>query len=93
MPDADCARRGEVNELRDRVVTLETKQKYAQESIQSLSDKVSAVASQMNDGFAKISQQMSEMNNRKTMLLTVAGGAGGGIAVGLFDLCKKLFGG
>ncbi|MXV58935.1 hypothetical protein [Saccharibacter sp. EH70] len=92
MPDTDCARRGEVNELRDRVVTLETKQQYAQESIQSLSDKVSAVASQMNDGFAKISQQMSDMNNRKTMLLTIAGGAGGGVAAGLVEICKHTFG-
>lgn len=85
MPENDYVKRGEVNEIRDRLVTVETNQEHAENNI-------NALRSQMNDGFARISQQITDMNNRKTMLLTVAGGAGGGVAVGLFELCKRTFG-
>lgn len=86
MPETDYVKRGEVNEIRDRLVTVETNQEHAENNI-------NALRSQMNEGFSKISQQITDLSNRKTMLLTVAGGIGGGLAVGLFDLIKHVIGG
>lgn len=86
MPETDYVKRGEVNEIRDRLVTVETNQEHADNNI-------NALRSQMNDSFAKLSQQITDLSNRKTMLLTVAGGIGGGLAVGLFDLVKHFYGG
>ncbi|MXV44302.1 hypothetical protein GS501_04480 [Saccharibacter sp. 17.LH.SD] len=93
MTETDLVKRSEVNEMRERIVTLETKQQHAQESIQSLSDKVSLLSSQMSKGFTDISHQMTQLNSRKAMLLTIGGGAGGGVAVGLFSLFKHYLGG
>ncbi|MXV44372.1 hypothetical protein GS501_04835 [Saccharibacter sp. 17.LH.SD] len=93
MVDDDHVSRDEVNEIRERIVTLETKQRYAQESIQSLSDKVSILSNQMSQGFSDISLQMRKLTNQKTMILTISGGAGGGLAVGLYSLLRNFIGG
>lgn len=85
MPESDYVKRGEVNEIRDRLVTVETNQEHAETNI-------NALRAQMTEGFSRLSQQLTDISNRKTMLLTVAGGAGGGVAVGLFELFKRAFG-
>lgn len=85
MPDTDYVRRGEVNELRDRLVTVETNQGHAENSI-------NALRAQMDAGFSQLSEQIAATNNRRTMFITIAGSAGGGVAVGLYEIMKRSFG-
>lgn len=90
MADEDCATHSDVKELLERVVRLETQQEHGQETVQSLFGRVTRLEKTVTDGFAQLSNQISDAGNRRAMFIAGGSGVGGGIAVGIYSLIHML---
>ncbi|GBR03067.1 hypothetical protein [Gluconobacter cerinus] len=90
MADDDCATQGDIKELLERVVRLETQQEHGQETVQSLFDRVTRLETAVTDGFTRLSNQIADAGNRRAMFIAGGSGVGGGVAVGIYSLIHML---